>query len=462
VRRNGLFGKFWLGLCISTVLCQVAVSSGSGLGKGGKPNFVIMLGDDCTWNDIGCYGGQAKTPNIDKMAAEGMRFDQAIGTTAMCTPTRHSLYTGIYPIKRGGYKNHSSVKRGTKSVCHHLGALGYRVGLAGKGHIKPRDSFPFEMIDGFPKSCTMSKTPMHDLAGIREFMTRKADGPFCLFITSVHPHGPWTEGDRSLYPADSLKLPPHWADTPLQRIAYQNYLAEVTELDRQVGDVIKLLGDEKLEGNTLFIFASEQGAQFPGSKWTLWDAGIKFGMIARWPGRIKAGTCNKALVQYEDILPTLVELAGGKEIPQIDGRSFLPVLCGKANKHREYAFGAHTNVPEGPPYPIRCIRDTKYKLIINLLPDSTYKEKHLTERDKYNYWNSWVDKAKSDEHAAWAVKRFQHRPAVEFYHLEKDPYELKNLADDPAYVGVIKKMRAELDKWMKSQGDTGVEETSKR
>ena len=438
------------------LLAMAATVTLADSGPNRQPNVVILLADDCTWNVLGYQGGPARTPNIDRMATEGLCFDQAIGTTAMCTPTRHSLYTGIYPIRRGGYQNHSAVKPGTRSVCHHLGALGYRVGLTGKEHIRPADSFPFEKIPGFPSPCTLKKTPRHELAGIREFMTRSADKPFCLFIASVHPHGPWTEGDRSPYPPESLELPPAWADTPETRAAYSKYLAEVTELDRQVGDVIRLLRDEKLESNTLLIFASEQGSQFPGTKWTLWDAGVKFSMIARWPGRIKPNTHTLAIVQYEDVLPTLIELAGGERPTDIDGRSFLPVLFGKADEHREYAYGVHTNTPEGPAYPIRSIRNTKYKLIVNLLPDATYIEKHLTEQDRYNYWKSWLARAQTDPHAAWTVKRFQHRPAVEFYDVETDPFEMKNLADRPEHAATIQAMRAELEAWMKSQGDTGI------
>ena len=440
----------------AVALAMTATMAVADPGTSSKPNVVILLGDDCTWNVLGCYSGQAETPNIDRMASEGMRFDQAVGTTAMCTPTRHSLYTGIYPIRRGGYQNHSAVKPGTRSICHYLGGLGYRVGLAGKQHIKPPDSFPFEKVPGFPRNCVLKKTPQHKLAGTRAFMTREADEPFCLVIASVHPHGPWTEGNRSRYPEASLKLPSHWVDTPQTRTAYRNYLAEVTELDKQVGDVMQLLRQEKLEENTLFIFASEQGSQFPGEKWTLWDAGVKFCMIARWPGQIRANVRTQALVQYEDVLPTLIDLAGGDPIPETDGRSFLPVLFGKADRHREYAYGVHSNVPEGPPYPIRSIRNAKYKLILNLLPEATYKEKHLTEMDKYDYWKSWVAKAKTDPQAARLVKRFQHRPAVEFYDLVADPLELRNLTDRPEHADTIKAMHTELEAWMKSQADTGI------
>ena len=456
MERREFLEKVGLGLGLGAIALPMNLFTGCVSADTRKPNFVILLGDDCTWTDLGCYGGQAITPNIDKMATQGIRFEQAIGSTAMCTPTRHSLYTGIYPIKRGGYKNHSAVKKGTKSIVHYLNDLGYRVGLAGKWHIAPKESFPFENVSGFPENCVMQKTPPHDLSGSKEFMTRNAEEPFCLVIASVFPHAPWTEGDRSLYPPDSLKLPPNWVDTPKTRIAYQNYLAELTELDKQVGDVMNLLEEEKLADDTVFIFASEQGAQFPGNKWTQWDAGIKFGMIACWPGNIKPNTTTQALVQYEDFVPTLVDAAGGAPIPGIDGRSFLNVLLGKTNQHRDYAFGVHTNVPEGLPYPIRSIRNKKYKLILNLLYNEPYDGKYAT-RPSNKLWMSWVEKAKGEEHAANMVERYLHRPEYEFYDVEKDPFEINNLVDDPKYAGIIQEMRTELEVWMKSQGDTGID-----
>ncbi len=455
MERREFLEKLGMGLGLSAIASPL-LFTGCATADTRKPNFVIMLGDDCNWDDLGCYGGQAITPNIDNLATQSVRFEQAIGSTAMCTPTRHSLYTGIYPIKRGGYKNHSAVKPGTKSIVHYLRALGYRVGLAGKWHIAPKESFPFEPVGGFPGNCVMQKTPPHDLTGSKEFMTRNAEEPFCLVIASVYPHAPWTEGDRSLYPPDSLKLPPNWLDTPETRSAYQKYLAELTELDRQVGDVMNLLEEEKLADNTLFIFASEQGAQFPGNKWTQWDAGTKFGMLARWPGKIKPNTTTRALVQYEDILPTLIDAAGGKPPANIDGFSFLDVLLGKTDQHRDYAFGLHANVPEGLPYPIRSIRSKQYKLIHNLLYKEPYDGKYAT-RPSNKLWMSWVEKAKTDEHAAKIVERYIHRPEFEFYDIQNDPYELNNLIDDPKYAGIIREMRSELEAWMKSQGDTGID-----
>jgi len=445
----------FLSIFISAFLSSNTATAGK-KPKNKQPNFVFLIGDDCTWNDIGCYGGQALTPNIDKLATDGLQFQQAIGSCAMCTPTLHSFYTGMYPMKHGGYKNHSSVNPGTKSICHYLKDLGYRVGHAGKTHIKPAEAFPFEFIEGFPRAA-LSKEPLPgDLSGIREFMTRDEDQPFCLVIYSIHPHWPYTVGDRSIYNSDSLKLRPYWADTPETRSEYQKYLAEVTELDNCVGDVVGLLDDEEFTENTLFMFASEQGGSFPGEKWTLWDNGVRFGLIARWPGRIKPDTQTQALVQYEDILPTFIEAAGGSPVPDIDGRSILDVLLGKRNKHREYAFGTHNNRPDGPAYPIRSIRDRKYKLILNLLYKNVCIVECVMTWEKMNYWKSWIHKATNDSHAAWAINRYQIRPEIESYDIENDPDEINNLADKPEYAGRIRLMRNKLEEWMKSQGDKGV------
>ena len=172
----------------------------------------------------------------------------------------------------------------------------------------------------------------------------------------------------------------------------------------------------------------------------------------------EAGPGGADSVPQTDTKPR-ADAAGGAPIAGLDGRSFLNVLLGKTDEHRDYVFGVHTNTPEGAPYPIRAIRDRRYKLIVNLLYEKPFKAKYVN--NKWNaMWMSWVERAKSDEHAAMIIDRYQQRPAIEFYDLEQDPYELNNLAGDPEYAGVIDKMRGELDAWMKSQGDTGADTDS--
>ena len=151
-----------------------------------RPNFLFIIADDCTFRDIGCYGGQAITPNIDSLAQQGMRFTQCFQQAPMCSPTRHAIYTGIYPVKSGAYPNHTFVKDGTKSIAHYLEPLGYRVHLSGKTHINPKSSFPFEYSG--------KKNP--DFKAIDQLLTESTrDGtPFCLFACSNEPHGPWNKG----------------------------------------------------------------------------------------------------------------------------------------------------------------------------------------------------------------------------------------------------------------------------
>ncbi|HBN74511.1 MAG TPA: sulfatase atsG, partial [Planctomycetaceae bacterium] len=109
-----------------------------------RPNLLFIIADDCTYRDLGCYGGEAQTPHIDALCNEGMKFTQCFQAAPMCSPTRHNIYTGLYPVKSGAYPNHTFAKAGTKSIVHYLKPLGYRVHLSGKTHIAPKEVFPFE------------------------------------------------------------------------------------------------------------------------------------------------------------------------------------------------------------------------------------------------------------------------------------------------------------------------------
>jgi N-sulfoglucosamine sulfohydrolase len=316
------------------LVIQTARSSDSTeIRKARQPNVVIIMADDLDSRQLSCYGGKnIKTTHIDKLAGEGMKFNQMIASEAMCVPTRASLFTGLYPMRHGSFQNHKRVYNSIKSVCHYLGDLGYKVALTGKDHsTKPASVFPFRFIKGFEPNC-VSATDDYTLDDIREFITNQSSSPFCLFIMSINPHMPWTMGDPSEFNADQLQLPPHWVDTKEIRTQYCKFLAEVRRLDNQVGDIMQLLKETGQEKNTIFIFLGEQGPQLPGGKWNLWDYGQKSSMIVRWPGVVKPGTASDAIVQYEDITPTLCAIAGGKAPDSLDGKNFLPVLLGQRTK----------------------------------------------------------------------------------------------------------------------------------
>jgi len=421
-----------------------------------RPNIVVIIADDLGTNELSCYGGRnLVTDNIDKLAAEGIRLTNNYASCAMSVPTRASMYTGLYPAKHGSYQNHKMSYSGIKSITSYLPQAGYRVGRTGKQHTSPQSVYQFEEIPGFQVNC-VSTDASYTTDGIREFMTRKDSRPFCLFVCSINPHAPWTWGNPDEFDPDKVDLPPNCVDNPVTRKMFCKYLAEIRALDNEVGSVREVLEETGLIDNTLIIFLGEQGPQFPFAKWTCYNYGQHSAFIARYPDKIAAGVISNAIVQYEDILPTLMEFAGGDKIKGIDGNSFLQVLYGKKTEHRSYAYGIHNNYPEGFPYPIRSIRDKQYKLILNLTPEADYYEKHMMNvKDKNSVWVSWLKSAEQNESAKYTVKRFVKRPAVELYNLINDPWELNNLANDTQYAKKIAKMKSKLEEWMKEQGDTG-------
>lgn len=493
------------------ILCLASVSIASAAGAAGAaeavaPNVLIIMADDCTYNDLPLYGGQnARTPHIDKLATQGLVFNQAYLTSAMCQPCRAELYTGQYPMRNGCAWNHSASLPTTTSMPHHLGALGYRVGIAGKVHVKPAKAFPFTDVSGFDKNCVRNPTQKHDLAAIKRFMQgpqraagnlklpikkpgRQTAQPFCLVIALVEPHVPWVMGDASKYPPKKIKLPPNIADTPRTREDFGKYLAEITYMDQQVGDILRVLEETGKANDTLVLFTSEQGSQFPGCKWTNWNTGVHTALIARWPGKVPAGKRTDAVVQYADVLPTLLHAATpqvndpadspvrpapklpgpplkpiGGYAHKFDGTSFLPVLLGQSQAHRRYAYGMHNNIPEGPAYPLRSITNGRFRYIRNLRPEELYIEKHLMGLKgkavlNNPYWATWLRESAESPRTYSLVKRYMRRPAEQLYDTLADPYELTDLAADKAHQAIKAELSGELDRWMKEQGDPGAEQ----
>lgn len=433
-----------------SLLAAASLNCGASVFADVRYNIVFILADDLTYTDAGCYGNpDVKTPNIDRLAAEGMKFNHSYTAVSMCSPTRQFILTGMYPVKSGAYPQRSRIRDGVKTLPVYMKELGYRVAMAGKQHYSPLASYPFEVL---------SPAPL-DFSKFEEFMTRDKDEPFCLYVCSTQPHTPWDQGDPTAYDADKLTLPPYLADTPKTRDLLTKYYGEVTYLDSQVGKVLDLLESTGNADNTLVMFSSEQGAAMPFAKWTLYDAGMRNQLIVRWPGIIQPGTETNAMVQYCDLVPTWIEVAGGKPTDELDGRSFLRVLSGMDTTARDVVFGVHTSVGirNGKPYPIRGIRDSRYKLLWNLTPEEEFSN-NLTVLDrKWFFFNSWRAIQSEDQQADFLVKRYIKRPQYELYDTEADPYELRNLADSTEHQEIRKKLLAQLTQWMDDQGDRGVE-----
>jgi uncharacterized sulfatase len=269
-------------------------------------------------------------------------------------------------------------------------------------------------------------------------------------------------GDRSEYRPAELKLPLNLADTPKTREDFAAYLAEITYMDSQVGEILRELQSAGRTEDSLVMFTSEQGSQFPGNKWTCWDTGLHTALIVRWPGKVQPHTRTDAIIQYADIAPTLVEVAKGAVTDHsFDGRSFAAVLQDASKPHREFAYAVHNNIPEGPAYPIRSVTDGRWRYIRNLTPQEIFIEKHLMGllggATVHNaYWSSWMATSSDNPATYQLVKRYLHRPAEELYFTAEDPAEMNNLVDHPEHSVIRSKLSRELDLWLNEQQDPGI------
>ena len=408
------------------------------------------------------YTGNAivRTPNLDHLASQGMRLERAFVPTAMCSPSRAALYTGLYPHRNGLFRNHGAARDGTRSMPHYFSSLGYRVALAGKVHVGSPREFPFELIDLNPES-------------IEGFIGAVAGSPFLLVVAQHFPHVPWVT--NRTYDPQALKLPSKFVDTPETREAFGRYYASVTRGDAQLGSIMTLI-DEK-SPDTVVVFLSDHGPQFPFMKFSNYEAGLRVPLIVRWLGGIQSGAKSDALVSSVDVLPTLIEMAGGPVPQGLDGSSFLRVLRGISAVHHDAVFGAHSTLglesENVEPYGIRTVRTARFRYIRNLHPRNRQRTLITESRPlrgslsyllefgvwvppgRPAYWQSWERAAMHDERARNVVSAYWHRPAEELYDLEHDPEELVNLAGTAEQQPMLGQMRARLDAWMKAQADPG-------
>lgn len=426
-----------------------------------KPNFVIVLADDVSWSSFGCVdaGLYTRTPNIDKLATQGVRFTNFSCSGAMCSPTRHELYTGLLPPSSGVYANGNGPAGDYKNIVNYLGDLDYNVGLTGKTHFHTKTAF--QKVPGFESNANDS-APAWEMSGVKQFIetAQAEDKPFCMVIASVNAHHPWTVGDGSNFPLDKIVVPPHMVDGPVTRECLARHAAEVEELDHQVGATMKLLDAMKLNDNTVLIFLSEQGTAMPNGKYSIYDYGTKALCLVRWSGKIKPAVTD-AVAMYCDITPTLVEIAGG-EAPVMDGKSLLSVLKGETSEHREHAYLVHQY--EG--YTQRAIRNKEFKLIWSPKQENDYSlDVMMGSRLGKLFakaWQEWVGKAKTDPAAQAKIDRVVKHPEFELYNIKKDPWELDNLADNPEYAQKVVEMHAQLKADMERLNDTFSTEDPKK
>lgn len=416
-----------------------------------KPHVVLFLADDLGMLDCGPYGGKGvPTPQMDRLAKDGLTFRQAFVSSPSCAPSRAALLTGLDPMRNGAMLNHARPKAGLKKWPAYFREQGYEVAAIGKvAHYAQVTEY------GFDRAIHFKYHEDECIAEAVKFLEgRQSDKPLCLLVGTNWPHVPW--------PKESAiavgKLPPTLVDTPETRHARARYLAAVANADRDLG-LVRDAATKKLGENVLFAFTSDHGSQFPFGKWNCTDAGVRTPLIVSWPGCVKPGTTTDAMVGWIDLLPTLLAATGAEPPKDLSGRSFLDVLLGKTDRHRDKVFLTHSGDGQMNRYPIRAVRTADWKYIRNLDPAAehhTHVDKGNAGADGRAYWDSWVAKAKTDPAAAAIVTRYHMRPAEELYDVANDPHERTNLAAEPKHAERLKALRADLDAWMAANGDRGL------
>lgn len=418
-----------------------------------RPNLVLFLSDDHSLLDSTVYGSKdVRTPNMQRLAKDGLVFDRAFVVSPSCAPSRAALLTGLMPARNGAEPNHSKPRADIKKLPAYLKELGYEVVAFGKvSHYKHTGDYGFDFFahDAYHEDIAVS-------AAIKWLRARRSTKPLCFIVGTNWPHVPWPKDPENHDPA-KLIVPPQHVDTAKTREARLRYYAAIDNMDKELGDVYDAAREVLGKDNTLFLHTSDHGAQWPFGKWNLYDGGIRTPMIAVWPGHIRAGARTDAMVSWIDLIPTLVELAGGPAPTGIDGRSFAGVLLGRTETHRDRIFTTHSGDGSYNVYPIRSERTADWKYIRNLHPEFRYTS-HVDlaqAADGPGYFGSWLDAAKIDPYAAAIVFRYYQRPAEELYDLRADPLEQRNLAGSPAHAARLATMRDNVTAWMTEQGDTG-------
>lgn len=445
-------------LRLLAVVCSLAGALGA------APNAIFFIADDVSFDDIGCYGNpSARTPNIDRLAAAGMRFDEAYLTASSCSPSRSSIITGRYPHNNGrAAELHQPIAAHLPWFPRLLREAGYHTALVGKNHMSSEPPAEgeapqppaFDVEDG-------GKAPGNQgghATWVRTLQQRPKNKPFFFWFASLDAHRGWdadedwieSEYGRKHRPED-VRVPPYLIDDAWTRQDLASYYNEVTRFDHFIGLVIAELEVQGVLEDTLIFIAADNGRPFPRAKTRLHDSGMKTFLVAHWPkGIAKPGCVCSSLVSVIDLAPTYLEAAGVPVPETFQGASLLPLLGDASASIRQHAFSEH-NWHDYEAHG-RAVRSEGFLYIRNHRPQFP--------------WQGPADAVRSPSHAALKVGRdsgslttaqadvfLAPRPVEELYRTAADPDQLHNLAEDPDYASTKARLAALLDRWMEETGD---------
>ena len=448
----------WLGLTLGLIAAPAEAAS---------RNVVLIVGDD-HGRDLGCYGNvDVKTPHLDRLASQGVRFTNAFCTTASCSASRSVILSGLQNHTNGQYghqhgEHNFHTRTNVRSLPALLKAGGYRTASIGKFHVQPAEVYAFE--ETIPAGNTQNPVQMADRA--RAFLAKDDARPFFLYFCPTDPHRaaqgfgedrPHPGVTEVKYDPATLTVPPFLPDLPETRAELAGYYQAVSRLDQGIGRLLAVLEETGNPDNTMVIYISDNGMPWPGAKTTLYEPGMHLPLIVQTPGGKPGGTSD-AMVSWVDLAPTILDFAGvsaetGPGAPKLQGASFLPAARGENLPGRDEVFASHTFHEVTMYYPMRAIRTRQYKLIRNLAAPLPFP--FASDLWGSRTWQTVLER-KASHYGKRTVEATLQHPPVELFDLDADPDELNNLADDPTHAAIRKELEAKLRAWLKATIDPWI------
>lgn len=441
-------------------------------------NILLMVADDLGREQVGCYGNRVlPTPNLDALASSGTRFDLAFASTASCSGSRTTLYTGLHAHETGSYglvggSNGFQTNKTVETGPEVFNALGYKTGILGKVHVAPEEKYPWQKRWGDESSRDVAHFADEAEAFIGE--AKKEGKSFFLTIGYVDPHrvlatrGGFGNVDGNydarlkdrVFSHDEVEIPHFLQDLPEVRQELAEYYRSINRLDQGVGMVLAALDRSGLADDTLVLFLSDNGPPFVNSKTTLYDAGVRLPFLLRVPGN-KAGAVSRNMISFIDVLPTLLDWAGhgGRQAPEDRvprrGRSILPIAdCEDELDAWSHVFGSHTFHEVTNFWPTRYLRTRTHKYHRNVCWKLDFPfAMDLYASLSFEGMRNSATKEKPAMVGRRTLKRYMQRPAEELFDLEADPDEIADVAGEEKEGERVLQMREALEKWQTETKD---------
>ena len=403
------------------------------------PNFVVIVADDHGWDDAGCYGHPVvRTPNLDRLASDGVRFSHCFTTAPLCSPGRGAVMTGLYPhvsgvtrLVQGEDAGRLSMRPDLWTFAKGLKELGYETAAARKWHLSTSGPTAHGFDHGFAGRLDYLEQSV-------AFLERRHARPFCLYFCPTHTHRPYrSHGGFQYAPQDVAEcLPPYLRDTQQVREHYAWYLSETSKMDDEIGQLLGALDRTGDMDRTVVAYLTDHGPSMHRAKFSLYEWGTHSSLIMRGPGVSGGGRVDTGLASTVDVGPTLMRLAGGDAPESCQGIDLSSRLAGQTSRGRTHVFSEHHERNH-----LAAARDERFKLIVNHTREAPLMWPQVIR--------NWQEMAEDTLRQPYPLPR----PPVEFYDLAADPLESRNLAEDPAYRVQLARLRGELDRWSEMPSD---------